>query len=233
MKRSEEEARGEAAFAALVASGERILLDAGWTQATCAGRLEPMISRHGGIIKVRAFDAQSVPHSAAFDSEPDLAAFIAEVGTKPRKRPAPSDALALDQALEESIEANPDRFDDDAPADPDADLAAENERLRARLAELEASPPPSQAVVALEGMGRDPIQFVRDDTLIAPTSVEIDIRGESYTFSHKDALAFVGAFTVTLAREPAVLKLASGQTVTVTIDDIEHIGRQLTEKGLQ
>lgn len=70
---------------------------------------------------------------------------------KPEDFPEEAPVLTLSEALEESIEDNPDLFDE-APADPDSELAAENERLRARVAELEASPPPSPAVVALEGM---------------------------------------------------------------------------------
>jgi hypothetical protein len=59
---------------------------------------------------------------------------------------------------------------------------------------------------------------------------EIDIRGVTYKVSTKDALTLLGAFIVNLARDPARIDFVSGESVEVTIDDIEHIGRQLAGK---
>lgn len=90
---------------------------------------------------------------------------------------------------------------------PDQDERAKDEEIERLQAELEAL---QKTLAEEQGIMRD-----------------IDIRGVTYKFSSKDALTLLGAFIVNLARDPAQIKLESGETVEVTIDDVEHIGRQL------
>lgn len=110
------------------AAGEQTwLLHSGRTIAVTAEEVRNISKQvHGLDLPETRPDGGSCNCGARMDDfERRLAALEAQ--------PAPT----LNEALDASIEDNPDLFDDDAP-----DLAAENERLRARLAELEAQSDP-------------------------------------------------------------------------------------------
>lgn len=83
------EAVERARFRAFAAVAEAVLINAGWTQATRNGEPEPMVSRHGDVIKLRGLDKWGTPHSAAFDDDFSVHEYLASIEEDHRKKQQP------------------------------------------------------------------------------------------------------------------------------------------------